>query len=124
MASGAWESIVLDGRRFACKADDSVKVTLPGFENEVIVGGDGSNWLKKTRHAGKISDINVICNPANEDHEFLQGLADSMEFFPVSGTKVNGTVYGGDMQITKTVEHDDSENVVGLELSGKLEKQG
>lgn len=124
MASGAWESIVLNGRRFACKADDSVKVTLPGFENEVIVGGDGSNWLKKTRHAGKISDINVICNPANEDLEFLQELADSLEFFPVSGTKVDGTVYGGEMQLVEAIEHDEGENVVGLTLNGSLEKQG
>lgn len=124
MASGAWESIILNGRRFACKNDDSVKTKLPGFENEVIVGGDGSNWLKKTRHAGSISDITVICNPKNDDFEFLNELQNSMEFFPVSGTKLDGTVYSGTMQLTDAVEHDDGENTVGLTLEGTLEKQG
>lgn len=124
MASGAWESIVLNGRRFTCKSDDSVKTKLPGYENETIVGGDGTMYIKKTRHAGSISDINVICNPANDDFEFLQGLQDSMDFFPVSGTKLDGTVYSGSMQLTDAIEHDDGENTVSLSLEGTLEKQG
>ncbi len=124
MASGAWESIVLNGRRFTCKNDDSVKTKLPGFENEIIVGGDGTTYQKKTRHTGSISDINVICNPANDDFEFLQELQDSFEFFPVSGTKLDGTVYSGNMQLTDALEHDDSENTVSLSLEGTLEKQG
>lgn len=123
MASGAWESIVINGRRFTCKADDSVKVQLPGFSNEVLTAGDGSTYIKKEMHAGQISDINVFCNPKNDDLEFLQEQQNSMEFLPINGTKLDGTVYNGEMQITEALEHDDSENTVTLTLMGKLEKQ-
>jgi len=123
MASGAWESIIINGRRFTCKNDDSVKVQIPGYENEVMTAGDGSTFIKKKYHTGQISDINVFCNPKNDDFEFLQEVQNSMEFVPVSGTKLDGTVYNGEMQITDALEHDDSENTVSLTLMGKLEKQ-
>jgi len=123
MASGAWESIVINGRRFVCKSDDSVKVQLPGYENEVLTAGDGSTYIKKTYHTGQISDINVFCNRKNNDLEFLQEQQDSMEFLPINGTELDGTVYNGEMQITEALEHDDSENTVTLTLMGKLEKQ-
>lgn len=48
MASGAWESITIKGRRFTCKADDDVNYHLSGgFENEVLVQGDGTMQQKK-----------------------------------------------------------------------------
>ena len=49
MASGAWESIVINGRRFTCKADDDITFNLGGFKNEAIVQGDGSFTEKKER---------------------------------------------------------------------------
>ena len=42
MATGAFESIVIGGRRFATKADDSVETLLKGKTNETIMHGDGS----------------------------------------------------------------------------------
>ncbi len=88
-----------------------------------MTAGDGSTYIKKEMHAGQISDINVFCNPKNDDLEFLQEQQNSMEFLPINGTKLDGTVYNGEMQITEALEHDDSENTVTLTLMGKLEKQ-
>lgn len=123
MASGAWESIVINGRRFACKNDDSVTYKLDGFENEMIVGGDGSQYQKKTRHVGAISGLTLICNLENGDPEFLNDCQKSLDFFPVSGTMIDGTVLGGEMQFTDQLEFDSSENTCGVSLEGHLEKQ-
>lgn len=124
MASGAWESIIINGRRFACKSDDSVSFKLDGFENETITAGDGSAYLKKTRHTGSISGINVICIPENGDFEFLQETQDALDFVDISGTMLDGSVLSGKMQITDAIEFDSSENVAELTLEGHLEKQG
>ncbi len=122
MASGAWESIVIDGRRFTCKADDDVTYNISGFQNEILPQGDGSNQIKKTRHAGKISGINVTIDDGRDDFEFLQQVQDKLEFVSVSGTKVDGTVLSGNMQLTEILEASSAENTIELTLEGSLEK--
>lgn len=124
MASGAWESIVIDGRRFACKSNDNVNYTLDGFENEVMTGGDGSTYLHKTKHTGSISSITLFLNNENEDASFLQQVQDKMDFVSVSGTMIDGTVLSGNMQLTDKLEINSGENTVGVSLEGHLEIQG
>lgn len=119
MASGAWESIIIDGTRYSCKADDSVTVKLPGFKNEVLVAGDGTNYLKKTKEQGSISGLNIFCVP--EEFVELKEKQDSLSFLDVSGTMIDGTTVSGYMQITDAVELDSSENVVGITLEGNCE---
>ena len=53
MATGAFESIVIGGRRFATKADDSVETLLKGKTNETIMHGDGSFHNKKEWQIGR-----------------------------------------------------------------------
>lgn len=122
MASGTLESIVIDGRRFTCKADDDVEIELPGYHNESIVHGDGSVTYKKTRHTGHISGANAILDNDRDDLEFLQQVQNKLTSVPVSATEVDGTVYAGDMQLIDELAKTTGENVVGINLEGYLQK--
>lgn len=122
MASGALESIVINGRRFTCKSDDSCEIELPGFHNETIVHGDGSTTYKKIRHTGHISGINIFMDVERGDLEFLQEAQNGLEPFDVSATEVDGTVYSGSMQITAEIKKTSGENTVSITLEGSVEK--
>lgn len=123
MASGAWESITINGRRFTCKADDDVNYHLSGgFENEILMQGDGSMQQKKTRVPGAISGININIDDSRDDLEFIEECQNSLDFFPVTGTKVDGTVLAGNMQITDKNDVSSAENTLELSFEGTLEK--
>lgn len=123
MASGAWESITINGRRFTCKADDDVTYHLSGgFENEILPQGDGTMQMKKTRVSGAISGININIDDSRDDLEFIEQCQNSTSFFPVTGTKVDGTVLSGSMQITDKNDVSSAENTLELSLEGTLEK--
>lgn len=120
MASGAWESIVINGRRFTCKADDDVTFNLGGFKNEAIVQGDGSFTNKKERVLGKIDGINVNIDHDRGDAQFLME-ARGEEAVPVTGTMVDGRVLSGNMIITSEGDISSAENTTALTLEGTLE---
>lgn len=122
MASGAFESIVIGGRRFPCKSDDSPKVSLKGKENETIMHGDGSHHVKQTWVPGHISDINVIIDDTRDDLGFLQNLQDKGELVPITATKVSGAVLSGNVQIIDKIEIDEGESTVELNLEGDIEQ--
>lgn len=123
MASGAWESITINGRRFTCKADDDVTYHLSGgYENEILPQGDGTMQMKKTRVSGAISGININIDDSRDDLEFIEQCQNGTDFFPVTGTKVDGTVLSGSMQITDKNDVSSAENTLELSLEGTLEK--
>ena len=122
MASGCIESIVINGRRFTTDADDSCEITYDGFENEVK--RDGSMRIVKSRHSGKIEGLNILMDPARDDQEFIQEAQDSLDFFDVSATLVDGVVVGGSMQLTEAVATDLKEGTASITLEGTLEKLG
>lgn len=124
MASGCIESIVINGRRFTCDAEDTCEITYDGFNNEVKPNGDGTNRIVKSRHTGAIEGLNIILNSENDDMEFLKECQDSMDFFDVSATLVDGTVIGGSMQLTDAVKADMKEGTAGITLNGSCEKLG
>ena len=124
MASGCIQSIVINGRRFTCDAEDTCEITYDGFNNEVKPNGDGTNRIVKSRHAGAIEGLNITLNSENDDMEFLKECQDSMDFFDVSATLVDGTVIGGSMQLTDAVKADMKEGTAGITLNGSCEKLG
>ena len=124
MASGCIESIVINGRRFTTDADDSCEITYDGFENEVKPNGDGTMRIVKSRHPGSIEGLNILIDRENDDMEFLKECQDSMDFFDVSATLVDGTVIGGSMQLTDAVKADMKEGTAGITLNGSCEKLG
>ena len=117
-SGGALESIVINGRRFTCDAEDEPKFKLPGFENEVVANADGSMRQKKTRVIGTISDINIVTDDSRGDQQFIEEAAASLEFFAVSATKVDGTLVSGSMQITDKKTLDGKANTMSITLSG------
>ncbi|MBQ7752912.1 MAG: hypothetical protein IJR80_04565 [Treponema sp.] len=117
-AGGALESIVINGRRFTCDAEDEPKFKLPGFENEVVANADGTYRQKKTRVPGTITDINIVTDDSRGDQQFIQETADNLDFVAISGTKVDGTLVSGSMQITDEKTLDGKANTMSISLAG------
>lgn len=118
MAGGALESIVINGRRFTCDAEDEPKFDLPGFTNEVIANSDGTMRQKKTRKVGTITDVNIVTDDSRDDHQFIEESVASLEFFPISATKIDGTLISGNMQITDEHPVDGKANTMAISLAG------
>jgi len=117
-SSGALESIVIGGRRFTCDAEDEPKFKLPGFENEVLPNSDGSFRQKKKRVPGTWTDLNIVIDDSRGDQAYIEELAASLDFVDVSGTKVDGTLVSGLMQITDEKVLDGGANTMAISLAG------
>lgn len=117
-SSGALESIVIGGRRFTCDSEDEPKLKLPGFENTVLPNSDGSFRQKKKRVAGTWTDCNIVLDDSRGDQAYIEELAASLEFVDVSGTKVDGTLLSGLMQITDEKVLDGGANTMAISLAG------
>ena len=122
MATGAFESIVIGGRRFACKSDDSPKTKLKGKKNETIMKGDGSFSVKQEWTAGYIKDINVELDSTRGDLKYLQDLQDKGDPVSITATKCDGTVLSGEVNIIDEIEKDEGEGFAGLTLEGDIEE--
>jgi len=122
MATGAFESIVIGGRRFATKADDSVETLLKGKTNETIMHGDGTFHNKKEWHPGHIKGINVIVDDMKNDKKFLQDLQNSDNTIGITATKVSGVVVSGNVQIIDELACKEDEGTIELNLEGDIEE--
>lgn len=122
MATGAFESIVIAGRRFATKNDDSVETLLKGKTNETIMNGDGTWRNKQTWHPGHITGINIIVDDMKYDKQYLQNLQNKGSPISITATKVNGIVVSGSVQIVSDLACDESEGTIELELEGDIEE--
>lgn len=117
-AGSAFTSMVIDGRRFTCDSEDEPKLKLPGYENEVAPNADGTFRQKKTRVAGTITDVNLVMDDSRGDQAFIDERAASLDFLPVTGTKVDGTIVSGNMQITDEKVLDVKANTMSISLAG------
>lgn len=122
MATGAFESIVIGGLRFATKADDSVETLLKGKTNETIMHGDGSFHNKKEWHPGRITGLKVIVDDMKQGKQFLQNLQDGDGLIAITATKVSGVVISGEVQIIDELVCDESEGTIELNLEGDIEE--
>ncbi len=101
---GSIESIALDGREFAVAADADSNRKLGGFENDVQANGNGTARLVKTRVPPMLDGLTLSIDDARADHEYLQGLADRNDFFPIVITYASGQSYQGRGQITAEMQ--------------------
>ncbi len=124
MVAGPFESHTFNGRRFACDAEDDVKLKLSGKNNEVKPNGDGTTRVTQQRTIASLDGINLVIDLDNGDDEFLQDLKDSGEMFDYSGTTNDGVVWSGKMQIVDDMEISFKEGTASVSLQGHLEKQG
>ena len=122
MTTGTFDSIVIGGRRFTTKADDSVETLLKGKTNETIMHGDGSFHNKKEGHPGHITGLNVIVDDMKQDKQFLQNLQDGDGLIAITATKVSGVVISGEVQIIDELACDESEGTIELNLEGDIEE--
>ena len=96
---GSLESVIINGRFFAVAADADTQRNIGGYSNEVLVNGDGSARMTKTRIPWKKEGISLEVDDTRGDHEFLQNSANLNDFFPLVVTYTSGISYQGTGQI-------------------------
>jgi hypothetical protein len=121
--SGPIESITISGRRFPVDGEDAANVTLSGFKNEIKFNGDGSKRIIRSRASGSIRNLNVQITHANKDLEYLRNKQSASDFFDVSITYCDGTIYSGSMQFVDDITEDAQQGTAGISLDGDLEMQ-
>jgi len=121
--SGPIESITIAGRRFPVDGEDAGNVILSGFKNEIKFNGDGSKRIIRSRANGSIKGLNVQVTHENKDLEFLRDKQSTSDFFDVSLTYCDGTIYAGSMQFVDDITEDTQQGVAGISLEGDLEMQ-
>ena len=115
---GSIESITMDGRTFSVAADAEAQRKLGGFENEVQANGDGTARLIKTRVPLSLDGLTVGIDDAQDDAEFLQGLQDGNDYFPIAITYASGEVYQGEAQIVGETQASSQNATATVSLMG------
>lgn len=115
---GSIESVTLDGRNFAVAADAESQRKIGGFENEVVANGDGTARTIKTRVPLSLDGLTLSIDDDNGDHEFLQNLANSNDFFPIVISYASGISYQGTAQITGEMQVSSQNATAAVSLMG------
>jgi hypothetical protein len=121
--SGPIESITIAGRRFPVDGEDAGNVVLSGFKNEIKFNGDGTKRIIRSRANGSIKNLNVQITHENKDLEYLRNKQSTSDFFDVSLTYCDGTIYAGSMQFVDDITEDTQQGTAGISLEGDLEMQ-
>lgn len=115
---GSIESVTLAGRNFPVAADAEVNRKLGGWDNEVQANGNGTARLIKTRTPLHIEGLTIEVDDGRGDHEYLQGLANRPDFFPIAITYPSGVTYQGTGQITGDLQASSQKATATLNLMG------
>jgi hypothetical protein len=99
-------------------SDAEANKKLGGFENEVQANGDGTARLVKTRAPWSIDGLQVEINDSRADAEFLQEIADSLEFVSITMTLASGVTYQASGTITDEVQSSSQNATASIKLSG------
>jgi hypothetical protein len=108
----------LNGRPFSVAEDAESNRKIGGSENEIQLNGDKTARLIKTLVAWMADGLTVSCDDDNEDHEFIQSLADLNSFFPITAEYASGAIWQGDGQITGEIAYSSKNSTIPLTLSG------
>jgi len=123
---GSVESITLKGRTYAVAADAEVTMKLGGSENEIEPNGDGvTARLIKTQIPWGLAGVVVETDHLVGDQEFLVDLQKGSDFFPITITFANGTIYQGTGQLTGEIGSSSQKATAEINLmgAGSLTKQ-
>jgi len=115
---GSIESIALAGREFPVAADAESQRKLGGWENEVQANGDGSARIIKTRTPLMIDGLTLSTSDDRGDQEYLQGLANEKDFFPIAITYASGLTYQGQAMISGELNTSSQNAVTTVTLTG------
>lgn len=116
---GSIESITIRGRLFPVAADAEANKKLGGFENEVQSNGNGTARIVKTRVPWMIDGLQVETNDSRADAEFLQEIADGLEFVPITITMASGVTYGGTGTVTGEIQSSSQNATATITVSGQ-----
>lgn len=115
---GSIESVSLAGRIFSVAADADSNRKLGGKENELQMNGDGTARIIQTNVPWGLSDITVAIDDDAGDHEFLQNLSDSANFFVVTITYASGKTYQGSGKIIGELQVSSQNTTAAFSLQG------
>jgi hypothetical protein len=115
---GSIESISIRGRLFPVASDAEANKKLGGFENEVAANGDGTARLIKTRVPWSLDGLQIEISDARNDAEFLQELADELDFVAITITFASGVTYQGTGTVTDEVASSSQSATATIGLSG------
>lgn len=115
---GSIQAISIRGRLFPVASDAEANKKLGGFENEVQANGDGTARLVKTRVPWSIDGLQIEINDDRADQEFLQEIADGLEFVSITMELASGTVYEGTGTITDEVQSSSQNATATIKVGG------
>lgn len=117
---GSLIEFTLAGRVFSVAADGDSNRSLKGYNNEIVSNGDGSVRMIKTMMPWKHDGIVAVVDDQRGDHEFIQGLSDLKDLFPITATYASGITYQGNGQIVGEFQYSSQSSTCTLSLSGEL----
>jgi hypothetical protein len=121
--SGPIESVIIAGRRFECDAEAECTIILSGLKNEVKFAGSGKKRIVRSFTNGSFKGVEVVINHENKDLEYMRNLQSKSDFFDVTITFCDGTVYAGSVQFVDDIEESTKEGTAGISLEGDFEQQ-
>lgn len=122
---GSMIGISINGREFKFAADADGSTDIGGYENEFQANGDGATGRIIQTAKGWTFSGDASIDDDNGDHEFLQDVANSGKFVPIKSTYSDGTIRGGQGNITGAIEVSSMNGTASLTLKGpgKFQKQ-
>jgi hypothetical protein len=115
---GSVEAVDIKGRNFPVAADADANRSLGGFTNEVSANGDGTARILKTRVPWNLDGLALEINNDRQDLEFLQDVANSLDFVPMTITFADGNTYMGPGMITGDVKASSATATAPIGLMG------
>lgn len=115
---GPIESISIRGRLFAVASDADAEKKLGGFENEVSPNGDGTARLIKSRVPWGIDGLEVEIKDDRADLEFLQEIADGLDFVAITMTHASGVTYEGAGIVVDEIQASSQNATAKIKLEG------
>jgi hypothetical protein len=116
---GSVEEISLAGRSFPVTADADVNRKLGGTENDVQANGNSTARIIKTAVVPMLTGIVVECDDVQNDHQFLQQIADGNEFVAMTITYASGVVYQGRATISSELQYSSQNATASFDLMGE-----
>ncbi|BAV81055.1 hypothetical protein [Vibrio phage CKB-S1] len=116
---GSIESVSIAGRIFPVASDADSNRKLGGYMNEVQPNGDGSARIIKTREQWMLDGLQLSIDDLNDDHEFLQQVADSNNMETIVITYASGAVYQGEGTITGDLQTSSQSTTASVSLQGQ-----
>lgn len=115
---GSIAKVTIRGRIFPVASDADATKKLGGFESEVQANGDGSARKIMTRVPWSIDGLQLEVSDVRADHEFLQEIADSAEWVPISLEHASGVVYQAQGTVSGELGASSQSTTATVTLSG------